>query len=98
MHIYMHMYIIFLSLMVSRFLHSPLKDGNVELAKESGLEIDIKCGGVMVNSEMMARTDVYVAGQFACPQDFCVCVCVRVRVCVCLCVCVCVFVCASVCV
>jgi len=44
-------------------------DGNVELAKESGLEIDIKCGGVMVNSEMMARTDVYVAGDTASYPD-----------------------------
>jgi len=44
-------------------------DGNVELAKESGLEIDAKCGGVMVNSEMMARTDVYVAGDTASYPD-----------------------------
>jgi len=29
---------------------------SLKLAQESGLEIDAKCGGVMVNSEMMART------------------------------------------
>ena len=44
-------------------------EGNVELAEESGLEIDRKCGGVMVNSEMMARTDVYVAGDTASYPD-----------------------------
>jgi len=44
-------------------------EGNVELAKHSGLEIDTKCGGVMVNSELMARTDIYVAGDTASYPD-----------------------------
>jgi len=44
-------------------------EGNVELAKRSGLEIDTTCGGVMVNSEMAARTDVYVAGDTASYPD-----------------------------
>jgi len=44
-------------------------EGNVELARASGLEIDGKCGGVMVNAELMARTDVYVAGDTASYPD-----------------------------
>ena len=44
-------------------------EGNVELAQQSGLEIDSKCGGVMVNAEMMARSDVYVAGDTASYPD-----------------------------
>jgi len=44
-------------------------EGNVELAQQAGLEIDPKCGGVMVNAELMARTDVYVAGDTASYPD-----------------------------
>lgn len=38
---------------------------NVELAKRAVLEIDELNGGVVVNSELSARTDVYVAGDAA---------------------------------
>ena len=44
-------------------------EGNVDLAQQSGLEIDKRCGGVMVNAEMMARSDVYVAGDTASYPD-----------------------------
>ncbi|EKX40522.1 hypothetical protein GUITHDRAFT_113308 [Guillardia theta CCMP2712] len=44
-------------------------EGNVELAEASGLEIDSKSKGVMVNSEMLARTDIYVAGDTASYPD-----------------------------
>ena len=33
---------------------------NVELAKESGLEIDDELGGYRVNAELEARSDVFV--------------------------------------
>jgi len=44
-------------------------EGNVELAELAGLEIDSKCGGVMVNAEMLARSDIYVAGDTASYPD-----------------------------
>mmetsp|Transcript_16549 Transcript_16549/g.39052 ORF Transcript_16549/g.39052 Transcript_16549/m.39052 type:complete len:607 (+) Transcript_16549:51-1871(+) len=44
-------------------------EGNVELAEQAGLEIDTKCGGVLVNAEMLARSDIYVAGDTASYPD-----------------------------
>ena len=58
------------SLECSHVVFAPTHlEGNTLLAEEAGLEIDRKCGGVMVNSEMMARTDVYVAGDTASYPD-----------------------------
>lgn len=44
-------------------------EGNVELAEKAGLEIDKHCGGVLVNNELMAQTDIYVAGDTASYPD-----------------------------
>lgn len=38
---------------------------DVELAKTAKLEIDPNLGGIMVNSELEARTDVWAAGDVA---------------------------------
>lgn len=42
---------------------------DVELAKLSQLEVDDKTGGYLVNSELEARTDVWVAGDASCFYD-----------------------------
>ncbi|XP_029632971.1 apoptosis-inducing factor 1, mitochondrial isoform X1 [Octopus sinensis] len=44
-------------------------DPNTELAKTSGLEVDDKFGGFRVNSELEARSNVWVAGDAACFYD-----------------------------
>lgn len=42
---------------------------DVDLAKASSLEVDEKTGGYLVNSELEARTDVWVAGDASCFYD-----------------------------
>eukprot|EP00111_Clytia_hemisphaerica_P018568 TCONS_00054915-protein len=42
---------------------------NVELAKSAGLEVDSQQGGFRVNSELEARSDIWVAGDAACFYD-----------------------------
>lgn len=42
---------------------------NVTLAKPSGLEVDPTFGGFLVNAELEARTDVFVAGDASCFYD-----------------------------
>lgn len=42
---------------------------DVELAKASNLEVDERTGGYLVNSELEARTDVWVAGDASCFYD-----------------------------
>ncbi|KNC82426.1 hypothetical protein SARC_05296 [Sphaeroforma arctica JP610] len=42
---------------------------NVELAQQARLEIDPKFGGVLVNSELAARSDIYAAGDCASFHD-----------------------------
>lgn len=42
---------------------------NIELAKKSGLEIDNRFGGYLVNAELEARRHLYVAGDAACFYD-----------------------------
>lgn len=42
---------------------------NTELAADAGLEIDSKLDGYLVNSELQARTDLYIAGDCACFYD-----------------------------
>ena len=44
-------------------------DPNVELAKSAGLELDPTFGGFRVNSELQARSDIWVAGDNACFYD-----------------------------
>ncbi len=42
---------------------------NVQLAKNSGFEIDARLGGYVVNAELQARNDIWVAGDAACFYD-----------------------------
>ncbi|XP_051791295.1 apoptosis-inducing factor 1, mitochondrial isoform X1 [Erpetoichthys calabaricus] len=42
---------------------------NVELAKSGGLEVDSDFGGFRVNSELQARSNIWVAGDAACFYD-----------------------------
>ncbi|XP_015364379.1 PREDICTED: apoptosis-inducing factor 1, mitochondrial isoform X2 [Diuraphis noxia] len=42
---------------------------NTELATDAGLEVDPKLDGYLVNSELQARTDLYIAGDCACFYD-----------------------------
>lgn len=44
-------------------------NANTELASVSGLEVDRNLGGFVVNAELEARTDIYVAGDAACFYD-----------------------------
>lgn len=44
-------------------------EANTELAKTSGLEIDDKYGGFLVNAEMEARKNLWVAGDASCFYD-----------------------------
>ncbi|CAH2088430.1 unnamed protein product [Euphydryas editha] len=41
----------------------------VELARASGLELEPRLGGVLVNAELQARSDVFAAGDVACFYD-----------------------------
>lgn len=45
------------------------KEPNVDLARKANLEIDPNNGGIVVNSELMARTGLYVAGDIASYYD-----------------------------
>ncbi|EFA01621.1 apoptosis-inducing factor 1, mitochondrial isoform X1 [Tribolium castaneum] len=42
---------------------------NTELAQKSGLEVDPELGGFLVNTELMARSNLYIAGDCACFYD-----------------------------
>ncbi|XP_019766141.2 apoptosis-inducing factor 1, mitochondrial isoform X2 [Dendroctonus ponderosae] len=42
---------------------------NTELAETSDLEVDPELGGYLVNTELQARTDLYIAGDCACFYD-----------------------------
>ncbi|KAJ8967863.1 hypothetical protein NQ317_017630 [Molorchus minor] len=42
---------------------------NTELAEEADLEVDPDLGGYLVNTELQARTDLYIAGDCACFYD-----------------------------
>ncbi|KAK3696726.1 hypothetical protein QZH41_013088, partial [Actinostola sp. cb2023] len=44
-------------------------DANVELANSAGLEVDRNLGGFHVNSELEARSNIWVAGDAACFYD-----------------------------
>lgn len=44
-------------------------EANTELAEKSGLEVDPELGGFLVNTELMARSNLYVAGDCACFYD-----------------------------
>ncbi|VEN54078.1 unnamed protein product [Callosobruchus maculatus] len=42
---------------------------NTELAEKSDLEVDPELGGFLVNTELQARSDLYIAGDAACFYD-----------------------------
>jgi len=44
-------------------------EANTELAESAGLEVDDRYGGFLVNSELEATTDIWVAGDAACFYD-----------------------------
>lgn len=44
-------------------------EANTELAEQSDLEVDPELGGYLVNTELQARTDLYIAGDCACFYD-----------------------------
>lgn len=44
-------------------------EANTNLAKKSNLEVDPDTGGFLVNTELMARSDLYAAGDCACFYD-----------------------------
>lgn len=44
-------------------------EANTDMARPSGLEVDPVNGGFLVNAELMARQDLYVAGDCACFYD-----------------------------
>ena len=42
---------------------------NTDLAESAGLEVDDRMGGFLVNAELEAATDIWVAGDAACFYD-----------------------------
>lgn len=44
-------------------------EANTALAESAGLEVDDRLGGFLVNAELEAATDVWVAGDVACFYD-----------------------------
>ena len=55
-------------------------EANTELAESAGLEVDERYGGFLVNAELEAATDIWVAGDAACFYDVKVCVLTTVDV------------------
>jgi hypothetical protein len=48
---------------------NPKPQTPISAWNSSGLEIDKHCGGILVNNEMLAQTDIYVAGDTASYPD-----------------------------
>lgn len=57
------------SIIVDTVIQAVGSEPNVSLAKNSGLEVDKVNGGFVVNAELEARTNLYVAGDVACFYD-----------------------------
>jgi len=57
------------SLLVDHAVVAVGSEPNTELAKSSGLEVHPTLGGFVVNAELEARTNVFVAGDVACFFD-----------------------------
>uniref|UniRef100_A0A182Y019 FAD/NAD(P)-binding domain-containing protein n=1 Tax=Anopheles stephensi TaxID=30069 RepID=A0A182Y019_ANOST len=56
-------------LLVDRVIVAVGSEPNTDLAKTSGLEVDSKNGGFLVDAELRARSNVFVAGDAACFYD-----------------------------
>lgn len=54
---------------VDRVIVAVGAEPNTDLAKTSRLETDSKIGGFLVNAELEARTNIWVAGDAACFYD-----------------------------
>uniref|UniRef100_A0A336MRZ4 CSON005499 protein n=1 Tax=Culicoides sonorensis TaxID=179676 RepID=A0A336MRZ4_CULSO len=57
------------TLLVDHAIVAVGSEPNTELAKSSGLEVDKTHGGFVVNAELEARHDVFVAGDVSCFYD-----------------------------
>ncbi|CAO1410786.1 unnamed protein product [Diamesa tonsa] len=57
------------TLIVDHIIQAVGTDPNIKLAEAAGLEVDSKFGGFVVNAELQARTNLYVAGDVACFHD-----------------------------
>lgn len=57
------------SIIVDNVIQAVGSAPNVSLAKDAKLEIDSKLGGILVNAELAARTNLYAAGDVACFYD-----------------------------
>uniref|UniRef100_A0A182W7A5 FAD/NAD(P)-binding domain-containing protein n=1 Tax=Anopheles minimus TaxID=112268 RepID=A0A182W7A5_9DIPT len=56
-------------LLVDRVIVAVGSEPNTDLAKTSGLEVDGRNGGFLVDAELRARSNVFVAGDAACFYD-----------------------------
>ncbi|XP_053662500.1 apoptosis-inducing factor 1, mitochondrial [Anopheles marshallii] len=56
-------------LLVDRVIVAVGSEPNTDLAKTSGLEVDNQNGGFLVDAELRARSNVFVAGDAACFYD-----------------------------
>uniref|UniRef100_A0A182M2W4 FAD/NAD(P)-binding domain-containing protein n=1 Tax=Anopheles culicifacies TaxID=139723 RepID=A0A182M2W4_9DIPT len=56
-------------LLVDRVIVAVGSEPNTDLAKTSGLEVDSQNGGFLVDAELRARSNVFVAGDAACFYD-----------------------------
>ncbi|XP_053677618.1 apoptosis-inducing factor 1, mitochondrial [Anopheles nili] len=56
-------------LLVDHVIVAVGSDPNTDLAKSSGLEVDRQNGGFLVDAELRARSNVFVAGDAACFYD-----------------------------
>lgn len=57
------------SVIVDFVIQAVGSEPNVNLAKDAALEIDSRLGGFVVNAELEARSNLYVAGDVACFYD-----------------------------
>jgi len=57
------------SIIVDNVIQAVGSEPNVKLAQDAGLEIDACHGGFLVNAELEARSNLYVAGDVACFYD-----------------------------
>ncbi|ELU02751.1 hypothetical protein CAPTEDRAFT_224029 [Capitella teleta] len=66
---YVFSFILFLQISVDHIIAAVGLEPNTELGKSAGLEIDANLGGFLVNSELEARSNIWVAGDAACFYD-----------------------------
>lgn len=57
------------SIIVDNVIQAVGSEANTELAKDAGLEVDPCHGGLVVNAELEARSNLYAAGDVSCFYD-----------------------------